>query len=77
MQKKIYTELLEQKIIDLEQQVEEMKAELVSMAKLLVDNRIPTLSECSKCGIQITPDIKQFCLDLKCPSGLGPVYYRY
>lgn len=42
-QKQIYIELLENRVDDLEQQVKEMKQELLFVTNLLANQRIPTL----------------------------------
>lgn len=42
-QKQIYIELLENRVDDLEQQVKEMKQELLFVTNLLAHQRIPTL----------------------------------
>lgn len=42
-QKQIYIELLENRVDDLEQQVKEMKQELLFVSSLLAKQRIPTL----------------------------------
>jgi hypothetical protein len=80
-QLKLYIHLLELIIEEQDLQIQQMEKELLVFSKIFLDRNIPfdaipNISKCSLCGLDLSGVMGYCCPNLKCPTGLGPVYCK-
>jgi hypothetical protein len=79
-QLKLYIHLLELILEEQDNRIQQMEKELLVFAHFLEKNvpfdQIPNISKCSLCGLDLSGVMGYCCPNLKCPTGLGPVYCK-
>ncbi len=82
LQLEIYNQLLELFLEEQEMQIQQMEKELLILGNLILEknipfDRIPNINDkCSLCGLNLSGVMGYCCPNLKCPTGLGPVYCK-
>lgn len=80
-QLKLYIHLLELIIAEQDLAIEQMEKELLALGNLFLQKKIPFdeipyMGKCSLCGLDLSGVMGYCCPNLKCPTGLGPVYCK-
>lgn len=80
-QLKLYIHLLELIIAEQDMTIEQMEKELLALGNLFLQKKIPfdeipNIGKCSLCGLDLSGVMGYCCPNLKCPTGLGPVYCK-
>jgi len=80
-QLKLYIHLLELIIAEQDMTIGQMEKELLALGNLFLQKKIPfdeipNIDKCSLCGLDLSGVMGYCCPNLKCPTGLGPVYCK-
>lgn len=80
-QLKLYIHLLELIIAEQDLTIQQMEKELLALGNLFLQKKIPfdeipNIDKCSLCGLELSSVMSYSCPNLKCPTGLGPVYCK-
>lgn len=76
-----YIQLLEHIVDDQSQEIDQMAKELLVLSHTIIERKIPfdqipNINKCSLCGLELSGVMSYNCPNLKCPTGLGPVYCK-